>query len=491
MARDRTSSRMKDQIKQLHSQGYSLRAIERSLRVSVRTIKKVLGIAEPLPPAPKPDWHQSVAWDKVKDEVNRRGVTIKQLHREHAPGVPYLTFWRAFRELSPTTPEVTMRLVHRPGEKTQIDFTDGIAVVDPKTGIHRRTHLFTGVLAFSSRIYAEFVFDQRLPSFMAAQERMWQAFGGVTPYVVVDNLKSGVARADIYDPDVNPTYLEFANHMGFCVLPARPYKPRDKGKNEASNNVLQRTFFQEVRDRVFYSLGELNRALLVFLGGLNDAVMKDYGVSRNDRFAEERQYLKPLPERRFEVSEWRRAKVHPDCHIQVAKNFYSVPFTAVGRTVRVRLTAGLVEVFSDDGDSLAVHRRLDGSAKFSTHPGHYPQPKVVVAHFEITHAKAEASVLGPNVRSLVDELTGGDYPLRHLRRIQGILRLARSGGVAPGSLDYGCEQALKFRQMRLAYIKSCALFHQVNGGRPTVTGAPRRDLNDVHLNSKVEGGTLT
>ena len=155
---------------------------------------------------------------------------------------------------------------------------------------------------------------------------MFGFFGGVTPYVVVDNLKSGVNRAHLYDPDVNPVYCDFANHMGFAVLPARPFKARDKASGESNIGVIQRGFFQEVRNRTFYSLSELNACFRDYLKRLNHSVMKDYGISRAQRFEEEKKVLKPLPPSRFEMSEWHSAKVHPDCHIQVEKNFYSLPF---------------------------------------------------------------------------------------------------------------------------------------------------------------------
>lgn len=483
MARERTSIQMKQQIRHLHEQGYSFRAIARALRLSRKTVRKALGLNGDVggPTAPRPDWYCAVDWEKVRDEVNRRGTTIKQLHREYAPGVPYLTFWRAFRQVSPVVPDVTMRLVHKPGERIQIDFTDGIAIVDPATGYIRRTHLFTGVLPFSSRVFAEFVFDQRLATFIAVQERMWRHFGGVTPYLVVDNLKSGVHRADIYDPDVNPVYTDYANHMGFAVLPARPRRPRDKGKNESNNGVIQRTFFQEVRDRVFYSLADLNRALADFLARLDHEVMKDYGVSRMQRFEEERCQLRALPLSRFEPCDWRKAKVHPDCHIQVVKNFYSVPHAYVGRHVRVRVTDKVVEIFNEDGEALSAHRRLEGCGKFATLDAHYPEAKLSVACFEIAHAKAEAALIGPNTRALVDALTSGTHPLKHLRRVQGVLRLHKSAGVSRESLEYAASQAVAFKQMRLAYIKSCAIYHQLNGGRPVSMSAPRRDLKDIHL----------
>jgi hypothetical protein len=309
---------------------------------------------------------------------------------------------------------------------------------------------------------------------------MFAFFGGVTPYLVVDNLKSGVHRADLYDPDINPTYCDFANHMGFAVLPARPYKPKDKGSGESHIGVVQRGFFQEVRNRVFYSLEELNEALRHYLERLNLQVMKDYGVSRAQRFEAEKKHLKALPHASFELSEWRAAKVHPDCHVQVEKNFYSVPFIYVGQKVRVRLSDKMVEVFSEDSQPIAAHSRLTGIGKFSTYDSHYPEKKLSVARFEVCHAHEQAQKLGPNVEKLIDKLLSTDYPLRHLRRVQGILRLAKRYPITPQALEHACQRALSFNKTRLAYIKDCALFFVSHGQRPTLL-APSRQADTIHL----------
>jgi hypothetical protein len=309
---------------------------------------------------------------------------------------------------------------------------------------------------------------------------MFAFFGGVTPYMVVDNLKSGVHRADLYDPDVNPTYCDFANHMGFAVLPARPAKARDKASGESAIGVIQRGFFQEVRQRIFYSLSDLNTAFRGYLERLNHAVMKDYGVSRNQRFEEEKKQLKALPPSGFELSEWRSAKVHPDCHIQVEKNFYSVPFVYVGQKVRVRLTDKMVEVFNDDSQPIAAHGRLRGIGMFSTYDSHYPEKKLSVARFEVHHAKQQAQKLGPQVEQLVDKLLSTEYPLRHLRRVQGILRLAKRYPITPEALDHACGRALIFNKTRVAYIKDCALYFVTQGQRPKLI-TPRREQGAVHL----------
>jgi hypothetical protein len=208
--------------------------------------------------------------------------------------------------------------------------------------------------------------------------------------------------------------------------------------------------------------------------------MKDYGVSRAQRFAEEKKQLKPLPLTPFELSEWRQAKVHPDCHIQVEKNFYSVPFAYVGQKVRVRLTEKIVEVFSEDSQPLTAHTRLRGIGQFSTYDFHYPEKKLSVVRFEVRHAQSQAKQLGPHVEKLVEQLFSGSHPLRHLRRVQGILRLAKRYPITPEALDHACQRALCFNKTRLAYIKDCARYFVAHGQRPTLS-TPQRKPDCVHL----------
>ena len=482
MAKERTSVRMQAQIKTLSEQGHSIRRIARILRLSRRTVRKFLETTVQ-PAAESSSWMETVDWENVRQEVYGKGTTVKQIQREVAPDIAYVKFWRVFREkvsVQASPDQVTIRLDHKPAEKTQIDFCDGLFLTDAVTGHKTLTQFFLGVLPFSSYFFGEFVLDQKLSTFIGVHQRMFAYFGGITPYVVVDNLKSGVNKADLYDPDVNPTYCDFANHMGFAVLPARPRKPRDKGSGECHIGVIQRGFFQEVRNRVFYSLQNLNQALRDYLHRLNREVMKDYGVSRSQRFEQEKKQLKALPPSPFELSEWRQAKVHPDCHIQVEKNFYSVPFVYVGQRVRVRLIEKMVEVFSEDSQPLTAHTRLMGIGQFSTYDFHYPEAKLSVARFEVRHAQEQAKKLGPHVEKLVDHLLSGQHPLRHLRRVQGILRLAKRYPITAEALDHACQRALTFNKTRLAYIKDCALYFVAHGQRPTLL-PPQRKPDTVHL----------
>jgi transposase len=482
------SKAMIDQILAMHKQGVSIRKIARALGLSRNTVRGYVRVKAPsdkeIVPSEKPlsSWDLDFPWDHVLDQ-RRRGVTCKQLYLEMQPAISYPHFARIVRQRLKPSPTPALRLDHEPGQRVQIDFCDGPLVRDPRTNKPRKTYLFCAVLPFSSYTYAEIVFDQKLATFIACHQRMWSFFGGITPYVVVDNLKSGVKNAHRYDPDVNPTYCDFGNQCGFAVLPARPYTPRDKASCEAAIGVIQRTFFQEIRDESFYDKAQINDRLRPFLEKLNTAVMKDHGVSRNDRFAVERPLLLPLKGMDYEILEWRTAKVHPDSCIQVDKCLYSVPFHYIGQRLRVRTGPHTIEVFNADLASIACHKRLQRPGASSILEGHLPSYLQQSQSFDIRKAKAKSESIDPKTTELVELLFSDSRPLRHLRRVLGIIRL-RDQGFSNESIEYGSAQALCFHRYQLSYIKACAESFKSNGGaiRSTV---PVRDPTTIHLHGGV------
>jgi Mor family transcriptional regulator len=474
------------QVLEMHKNGVGIKQIARSLKLSRNSVRKILRGSDDAPSNPNvPAWACAVDWQKIVLAAGR-GVPLNVLHEENVNPleVPYLRFWRHFRTLKPTDAVVSMVLHHKPGEKIFFDFCDGIDVVDRKTGEVRSTQLLVGVLAFSSRTFGVFIEDQKQATFIRGIEKILAYFGGVTPYVTIDNLKSGVHKAHIYDPVTNASFVEFANHYGFAVVPARPLHPRDKAKNEAGIGVVQRQFYPRVREKTFASLTDLNKEFYQYCDNLNASVMKDYGVSRNERFETEKSLLLPLPSQAWEPAQWKTAKVHSDCHIQVEKKFYSVPHTYVGRYVKVRIKAKTIEVFSEENESLAVHAKLGNRELYSTHEAHYPEHKVQVARFEIKHAFAEASKVGPETTKLMEGLLSGSHPLRYLRRAQGILRLVQSQKVSASSLEHACKLGLLFNKTQYEFIKSAAEQHEANGQRTLAIVAPRRCLTEVHLHNK-------
>lgn len=483
------SRAMIDQILAMHQSGHPIRKISKALGISRNTVRRYLRQADDpgatvLPPAKitaravGPAWAAGLDWEGIV-KAKRRGVTSAQLFVEHEPPVGYSRFCHYLRQHLHSPVKPAIKLDHIPGERTQIDYTDGVWIIDPKTGSKKKSQLFCGVLPFSSLTFAEFTTDQKLSSFIRSQETMWAYFGGVTPYVVIDNLKSGVSRAHRYDPELNPTYCDYANHTGFAVLPARPYTPRDKAAVEAAIGVLQRVFYQRHRHTAFYSLAEANAALRVYLNELNNKVMVDHGVSRRERFSLERERLMPLPSESYELAEWRKAKVHPDCCIQIQGGLYSVPFRYCGTTVRVKVRVKLIEIYDNDQNQLACHVRVNGRAR-SIVEEHLPPTRVQASSFEIKKVKAQATAIGPNTERLVDELLSGARPLRYLRRTQGIIRLL-SSNFTVNALEYGCAQAITYKRTHLSYIKSCAERYRDTGGKLVMVTTPLRDPATIHL----------
>jgi transposase len=486
MATMRVTVAVQTQILELHRQGRSERAIARIMKRNRRTVSRIIkrGTAV-IPGAVTADWSVQIDWKKIKLEVSR-GVQINILAREHAGDrISYVQFWREYNKRFPDHPTVTMKLVHNPGEKSFFDYSEGINIINRSTGEITKTSLMCGVMAMSSKCYGEFTLTQKRDDLIRSMENAFRFFGGVTPYVTLDNQKAAVDKSHWYDPDVNPEFTDFANHWGFAVIPARPVRPRDKASNESNIGVIQRQFYQEVRDRNFYSLAELNEVFREYLKKLNANIMKDWGVSRNDRFEGEKHLLKPCPVNNWESCEWKTPKVHADCHVQVLKKFYSVPFKHVGQEMRVRITSKLIEIFDQDLNPIYAHVRLLGKETHSTVESHYPEHKLALTQYSVQVALREAERIGVETLKLVEDLLKSESPLRNLRRVQGILRLYQSGHASRAGLEHGCKMGMLFNKTQYGYIKSAAQYFDKNGNRLRLVGsAPIRETGSVYLHNQ-------
>ena len=224
----------------------------------------------------------------------------------------------------------------------------------------------------SNYTYAEAVASEGLEDWIRAHVGMFAFLGGVPKVVVPDNLKSAVFKADRFDPGLNRTYAEMAGHYGTAILPARPYKPRDKAKVEVAVQVAQRWILARLRNRRFFSLAELNAAIRRLVDELNMRVMRGYGASRADLFATlDRPNLQSLPPAPYAFARWKRARVAPDYHVEVDSSWYSVPFGLIRQEVDVRICGSVVEIFHK-GQRVASHPRCPGRRSHVTVPEHMP-----------------------------------------------------------------------------------------------------------------------
>jgi transposase len=407
-----------------------------------------------VPPAqarPLPDW------SSVHRELRRKGVTLQLLWHEYKQSAPggyqYTQFCRHYHAWADHLDPV-LRQQHTAGERTFVDYVGPtIDVVDPTTGEVREAQLFIGVLGASSYFYAEATWTQTLPDWIASHVRMVEDFGGVTALIVPDNLLSGVTHASFYEPTVNATYQDFATHYGTAILPTRVARPRDKAKVEAGVLVAERWLLAPLRHHTFTSLADLNREITRLRAAANDRPFQKLTGSRRSLFETlDRPALRPLPPTRYELAEWRTAKVNIDYHIAVDGHFYSVPYALVRAAVRVRLTASMVEVLHE-GKRVATHPRSAHRGRFTTEPAH--RPKSHQAHLEWTPSRLVhwGTSIGPSTGALVTRiLERWPHPEQGYRACLGLLSLRKR--YTDARLEAACSRALATGATSYKSVKS-------------------------------------
>jgi len=373
-------------------------------------------------------------------------LTLTQIWLEykekHPGGYQYTQFCEHYRRWLKRR-DYVMRQEHRAGEKVFIDYSDGLAIVDPATGELIGTQLFVAVWGASNYTYAEATLSQALPNWIGSHVRAFGYFGCVPRVLVPDNLKSGVSKACKYEPELNPTYAEMAGHYGCAVLPARPRKPRDKAKAEAGVLLAQRWILAVLRKRTFYSLAELNTAIRKCLERLNTRTMRRAGKSRRDLFESvDRPVALPLPQQAYEYAEWGKARVNIDYHIEADHHYYSVPYRLLREKLDVRLTATTVEAFHK-GERVAAHARSYVRGTPTTLPEHMPAEHRKYAEWNPARFIRWAAKTGAATAELVEKIMATrTYPEQGYRSCMGIVRLVQH--YEPERVEAAARRALKY-----------------------------------------------
>ena len=390
-------------------------------------------------------------WAETHQELKKAGVTLALLWQEyraaHPEGYAYSQFCERYRQWRRAL-KPSMRQVHRAGEKLFVDFSGTRpALVDPATGEEVLVELFVGVLGASGLIYAEATPRQDLPSWVGAHVRMLEYFHGSAAIWVPDNLKSGVTLAHAYEPEINRTYEELAQHYGAVVIPTRVARPKDKPKAEVSVQIAQRWVLAALRHRTFFTLADLNTAIRDRIDVVNARPMKVVGVSRRTLFEQlDRPALRPLPTTRYELAEWKTGRVNIDYHVEVAHNFYSVPYQLVRAQVDARATASTVEIFSK-GRRVASHARRSGRGQFATLVEHMPRAHRAHAEWTPSRLIAWAEQSGPATgRFVAGLLERRPHPEQGYRACLGLMRLGREHGA--DRLEAACDRAERLRSYR-------------------------------------------
>mgnify|MGYP000857571315 CR=1 FL=1 len=372
---------------------------------------------------------------KMRSELGRKGVTRRLLWQEyrsaHPEGLEYSQYCELYRRWAGTQ-DVVMRFEHAPGDKLFVDYAGlTVAITDRRTGATQPAQIFVATLGHSGYTYVEAATSQQAQQWLASHVRAFEFFGGVPQAVVLDNLKSGVIRAHRYDPDLNPAYQDLAAHYALAVLPARVMSPRDKATVENAVLVVERWILAPLRDRVFFSVGELNEAIAPLRRSLNEAPFQKREDSRAVVFERhERQSLRALPERPYQYGRWTKAKVHLDYHLEHDRRYYSVPHGLVGKTVDVRASDAALEIYYR-GQRVAAHLRGTYKGQFTTDEAHRPPAHRHVIELNHERLLRQASAIGEATAAVIRaQAHRRVHRDQTLHSSMGILRLAKDHGAA-------------------------------------------------------------
>jgi len=335
--------------------------------------------------------------------------------------------------------------VHRAGEKAFVDFSGKKPRIhDRETGEATEVELFVMVLGASSYTYAEATRTQQVGDFVGATVNGLEYFEGVPELLVPDQLRSAVSRPDRIEPEIQATFAEMAQHYGTAVVPARPRKPRDKAKVEAAVRLAQRWILGCLRHRRFFSLEELNAAIRELLEKLNTKPFQKLEGCRRSAYEKlDRPALKPLPSRRYELSEWKLdVGVNVDYHVEYDHRLYSVPCALLGARVDVRSTRQVVELWHG-GVRVASHERSYGPKGTAvTKPEHRPQAHREWGNWPPERLVSWASQTGPNTAKVVESILGHQtHPETGRRACLGLMRLVEKYGAK--RVEAACERAIQ------------------------------------------------
>ncbi len=438
MPAERLSMRKVREVLRLkHTLGMSLRQISEATGVGKTVIgeyvrrARVIGITWPVPEAiddaelerrlfPIPCEtgapRSAIDWRKVHEEMKRRSVTLvllwEEYRAEHAVGYGYSRFCDLYGEWRKTVTS-TMRQTHPAGAKLFVDYAgDTMPVFNQITNEERPAHIFIAALGASNYTYAEARWSEGLADWIAAHVNTFTTIGGVTKAVVCDNLRAGVTKPSRYEPGINRTYQDLAEHYGFAVLPARVRKPRDKAKVEVAVLIVQRFVLARLRNRRFFSLVELNTAIRECVNDLNAKVMRKIGKSRAELLETlDRPALDALPSEPYRYAEWKKCVVAPDYHIEVDKHYYSVPSRLIRATVEARITDTMVEILFK-GSRIASHARSQVPHRHTTITEHMPSAHRRYAEWTPAKMMSVAAKIGPSTIALFEAIMKAKPPSR-------------------------------------------------------------------------------
>lgn len=460
-------------VLQLHLNGRSKSFISKYLSLSRNTVKKYIAISKILQIdletlKSKTDAELNQLFGKEESEtLNPKQQALygffpymeKQLRKQD---ITFTRMWQEYIEKHPDGYQSTqfreyykrwsnkvnpaMHMVHKAGDKMFVDYAGKtLQVTDMDTGEITEVQFFVAILGASQYTYAEASLSQRKEDFIASVENAIHYFKGVPAAIVPDNLRSAVTKSSKYEPVINETFEDFAQHYDTAVLPARAYCPKDKSLAEGAVKILYRRIYPELRKQTFYSLKDLNQAIWVELEKHNLMKLTGRPYSRMDLFKElEENELKPLPVERYEIKQMAIATVFKNAHVHLKedKHYYSVPFQYIKKKVKILYTSNRVEIYHQY-NRIATHQRNYKPYNYTTVKEHMASNHQFMTEWTPQRFIDWGKSISKEVETFIIELLKSKaHPEQAYKSCIGVLSMGKKVGY--DRLTSACKRASEF-----------------------------------------------
>jgi len=457
-----------------HELGLSLREIGNSCSCGKTTVMDVLkrakdaGITWPIelsdkqlmsllyPPAENKKTAPEPDMEYVFYEMKKKGVTLmllwEEYKEEHHDGIMYTQFCDRYR-IFKNNNKITMHIEHKAGEAMQVDWAGQVmSYVEPATGETKPAYIFVAVLPASAYPFVYAYGDTGLSSWIDAHVRSYEYYGGVPKVTIPDNTKTAVITPDLVAPVMNKSYIEMARYYGTTIVPARPYKPKDKAADENMVGNVSRRIIAPLRNEQFFSIYEINQSIEQGLVKLVNRPFQKMEGNRLTAFEKiDKPLLQPLPKGKYEYAVWKEAKVQFNYHVEYEGYFYSVHYAHVGLKCSVRVTSRAIEIYIDS-QRVATHKKnINQYNRYTTLPEHMPEKHKAVSGWSNERFLSWAEKIGPNTKELLKcILESREYAVQTYRSCMGIMRL--SNDYANEVMENASQEALDKKACSYKYF---------------------------------------
>jgi transposase len=394
----------------------------------------------------------------IQKELGKTGVDRQVLFQEYKnvnpDGYSYNHFCREYR-LWCVARDVAGVMEHKAGDKAFVDFAGKkLQITDRDTGEVKAVEVFVGILGFSQFTYVEATVSQKRDEFISVVENMLHYIGGVPAAIVPDNLKSAVYKANKYEPELNESFERFAFYYGTTILPTRSRKPKDKAPVEGAVKIVYRRIYALLRNKVFFSIEELNADIRELLIPYNNKTSKNASDTRANLLSfVEKNELRPLPADRYEMFRYAIATVYKTSYImlQEDKHYYTVPCELIGKKIKIAYNSKTVEIYYRL-KHVASHKRNLVRGGRTTNDAHLPANIQFVNELNFEKIISWASSVGPCTTEVITNIIDNrPHPDQARKSCMGILQMSKK--VGKERLEKACQRAIYYNSYRYRVIK--------------------------------------